>query len=289
MEAAALDPEYNNRLHGVLERVGDLAVLPHVVFKVLEISAESADTAGVEMEKAIVIDPGFSSKILIRANSAAYGLPRKMVSIREAIAFLGYRAIRNLAMTVGVFDLFIGKNDRNSLRRRGWWRRSLDSAVCARWMARELQAGYPEEAYTCALLHLLGKTLLDKLEEGDFDQVELLMANEFSELDAERRVFGVDHVMLTMGAASRWGLPPDLVAGINYISPAGPTETATKLRALTALSHFVAGVASEGWMGDLNDPLVPQWAMSELGLSEEKFEEIVRNGIAVIAAAGRDG
>jgi HD-like signal output (HDOD) protein len=157
MNAAILqDPD--RRLTAVLSKVGDLAVLPHVVFKVLEISAESADTAGIEMERAIVIDPGFSSRILIQANSAAYGLPRKLVSIKEAIAFLGYRAIRNVAMTVGVFDLFLGKNDKASLRRRTWWRQSLDTAVCGRWLSRELKAAYPEEAYTCGLLHLLGKT-----------------------------------------------------------------------------------------------------------------------------------
>lgn len=285
--ALSFEPDHN-RLQGVLDRIGDLAVLPHVVFKVLEISAESADSAGIEMERAIIIDPGFSSRILIRANSAAYGLPRKLVSIKEAIAFLGYRAIRNVAMTVGVFDVFIGKNDKTSLRRRRWWRQSLDAAICARWLARETRAGYPEEAYTCSLLHLLGKTLLDKLGEGEYEHVDQLVKGGIGDIEAERRVFGVDHVQLAAAAATLWGLPLTLVTGLDYTSAITLDDPSAQLRALTATSNFIALAALDGWDDDPNDIRIPTWALEVLSLKEEKFCELTRSGIAVIAAAGRD-
>ncbi len=284
---AALLEDPDRRLTTVLSKVGDLAVLPHVVFKVLEISAESADTAGIEMEKAIVIDPGFSSRILIQANSAAYGLPRKLVSIKEAIAFLGYRAIRNVAMTVGVFDLFLGKNDKASLRRRTWWRQSLDTAVCGRWLSRELKAAYPEEAYTCGLLHLLGKTLLDKLGEGEYAQVEELVEGGTHLIDAELQIYGVDHIQLGMGATRKWGLPEDLIIGLDYAAHPEKTPVGS-LCALTAIADFIAGRASEGWDGNPEDERIPLWALMSLNVSAQKFETLVHAGLAVIAASGRD-
>lgn len=270
-----------------MAKVGDLAALPHVIFKVLEISAESADTAGIEMERAIVIDPGFSSRILIHANSAAYGLPRKLVSIKEAIAFLGYRAIRNAAMTVGVFDLFIGKNDKASLRRRMWWRHSLDSAICGRWLSKELRVGYPEEAYTCGLLHLLGRTLLDKLGSPDYSDVETLVEAGLDPISAELQVFGVDSVTLACGAAAKWGLPQDLVEGLRYNAPAedGPTP---QLCALTALADFIAGCATDGWDVDLEDARIPMWALTLLNIPTEKLDSLVNSGLAVIAAGSRN-
>ncbi|MHB8637355.1 MAG: HDOD domain-containing protein [Fimbriimonadaceae bacterium] len=288
---AGVDPgasqSQEKALARVMSCVGDLAALPHVIFKVLEISAESADTAGIEMERAIVIDPGFSSRILIHANSAAYGLPRKLVSIKEAIAFLGYRAIRNAAMTVGVFDLFIGKNDRASLRRRMWWRHSLDSAVCGRWLSRELKVAYPEEAYTCGLLHLLGKTLLDKLGTPDYAQVEALIESGVDSIQAEIEVFGVDSVTLASGAASRWGLPQDLVQGLRYAAPSedGPTPP---LCALTAIADFIAGCATDGWDANLEDERIPGWALMILNVSADKFDSLVHGGLAVIASSSRN-
>jgi HD-like signal output (HDOD) protein len=286
MDAATMQTQ-DQALAKVLARVGDLAALPHVIFKVLEISAESADTAGIEMERAIVIDPGFSSRILIHANSAAYGLPRKLVSIKEAIAFLGYRAIRNAAMTVGVFDLFIGKNDKASLRRRMWWRHSLDSAVCGRWLAKELQTGLPEEAYTCGLIHLLGKTLLDKLGTPDYSEVEALVESGVDHIQAEICIFGVDSVALATGAASRWGLPEDLIEGLRYVAPSetGPTPL---LCALTAISDFVASCSTNGWDARAEGEQIPGWALEVLKISHEKFDALVSCGLAVIADASRN-
>src|SRR5688572_2309354 len=95
--------EANHALDQIMSKVDGMAVLPHVVFKVLEITGD-CDSPAVEMEKAINIDPGFSTKILTLANSAYFGLPKRVTSIKEALMFLGFKSIRNLAMTVGAFD-----------------------------------------------------------------------------------------------------------------------------------------------------------------------------------------
>ncbi|HVL38919.1 MAG TPA: HDOD domain-containing protein, partial [Fimbriimonadaceae bacterium] len=72
------------KLFRVMTQVAQVPVLPHVVYKVLEISS-STDTPALAIERAIVVDPGFSSKVLSLANSAFYGLPRKVTSIHEAV------------------------------------------------------------------------------------------------------------------------------------------------------------------------------------------------------------
>src|SRR5688572_14825599 len=160
-------------LEKLLARINEMPVLPHVVFKVMEISG-SSEFPAAELERAIVVDPGFSSRLITLANSAYYGLPRKVTSVREAIGFLGFKAIRQLAMTVGVFDLFIGKNDKDSLRRRRWWRQSVDTAVCCKYVAERTKLVSADDAYTCGLLHFIGKTLLDRFGEDSYEKVELL-------------------------------------------------------------------------------------------------------------------
>src|SRR5688572_28471606 len=156
-------------LDKLLARINEMPVLPHVVFKVMEITGGSEFPA-VELENAIVADPGFSSKLITLANSAYYGLPRKVTSVKEAIGFLGFKAIRQLAMTVGVFDMFIGKNDKESLRRRSWWRHSVDTAVCARYLATRTRALPADEAYSAGLFHIMGKNLLDRFGEASYEK-----------------------------------------------------------------------------------------------------------------------
>jgi HD-like signal output (HDOD) protein len=251
--------EENPRLQALLTKIDGLAVLPHVVFKVLEISG-SAESPASEMERAIVVDPGFSSKVLVLANSAAFGLPKKVVSIKEAVMFLGFRTVRNLAMTVGTFDMFVGKNDKESLRRRCWWRHSVDTAVAARYIATRTRATAPDEAYTCGLLHLIGKTLLDRSGSKEYDLVGKLVSLGATERQAERAVYGCDHVQVSTGAALKWSLPQSLVEGLRYLDPAANDAPAAKLRACTAMGTILAGWARNGTeKGEL-----PTWALDLL-------------------------
>lgn len=277
----------NDPLTTLLRKVDGLAVLPHVVFKVLEISA-SEDAPPLELERAIIVDPGFSSKVLTLANSAFFGLPRKVTSIREAILFLGFRAVRNLAMTVGTYDMFVGKSDKESLRRRGWWRHSINTAVCCKWLAFFSRKGQADDSYTCGLLHLIGKTLLDRFGDGDYERVTMLIQCGIPELDAEARVFGCNHVEVSHAAAERWGFPETLVSGLSYLFEPEPDDPYRIQRACTVVGSEISKISQFR----LDNPGVeeaahnfPVWALEALGIPEEKLDMVVEQGIGAIAAA----
>ncbi len=75
-QSMADDPGHNPVQEGtvnpsaakIVQSIGELAVLPHVVFKVLELSGDS-DNPATELEKVITVDPAFSAKLLSHANS----------------------------------------------------------------------------------------------------------------------------------------------------------------------------------------------------------------------------
>ncbi|MBX3120228.1 MAG: HDOD domain-containing protein [Fimbriimonadaceae bacterium] len=274
--------EDNDSTQTILDKVNELAVLPQVVYKVVELSA-STDTAASEIERAIVVDPGFSTKLLTAANSAYYGLPKKVTSVKEAIMFLGFKTVRQIAMTVGIYDMFVGKNDKESLRRRAWWRHSIDTAVCARWLAKETKSINPDNAYTCGLLHYIGKTLLDRFGEEDYELTKPMIEAGMTEIEAELELFGVDHVHIAKAAAQKWGFPEELIAGIDYHTPTAADSDFPKHGACIALASAIAFRALEG----LHDPdhWMPSWAAERLGIGPESYESISEEGSRVIAHA----
>jgi HD-like signal output (HDOD) protein len=275
--------EKNDKLSLVLAKVTEVAVLPHVVFKVLELSA-SSDSGTADIERAINVDPGFSSKILVLANSAYMALPRRITSIREALLFLGFKQVRQLAMTVGVFDLFAGKNDRESLRRRAWWRHSVDSAISARWLADQTKKVSGDDAYTCALLHLIGKTLLDRYGGVDYKHVEDIMAQGLKDYKAEEAIYGCHHIQVATAVCMKWRLPESLVSGLNYAHAADPDDTSRFLRAVVALASRIATYAIEG--ADISDQpnALPLWALEVIGLGHVPGDQIIKGATAAIAA-----
>ena len=169
---AAPQFSHENPVDQVLAKTKDIAVLPHVVFKIMELSG-SDETSLATLERTILVDPGFSAKILTVANSAHYALPKRCSSIREAVMFIGLRQVRQICMTVGLLDTFMGRTDKESMRKRGWWRMSVDTAMCAKSIAAVVQGVDPDTAYSCGLLHLIGKTILDRYNPSEYSKVEM--------------------------------------------------------------------------------------------------------------------
>lgn len=272
----------NDRTQELLARIGEIAVLPHVVYKVLELSG-SDDTSAIEIERAIQIDPGFASRVLTLANSAHFALPKKVSSIKDAIMFCGLKTVRELAMTVGAYDLFMGKQDKSSMRRRTWWRHSLDTAVCCKWLAARTRCVPIEEAYTCGLLHLIGKILLDRFGGEDYDEVDRLIEGGFKEPDAELNVFGSNHVLLAVAATQMWGFPPVLSNGLNYIDEPSETEFARNHRSCLAIASPIAWFAMVGRQGGQQQELsLPLWATNTVGISTEHHLELITGAIHAI-------
>lgn len=275
--------ESGTGVQGVLAKVGDVAVLPQVVYKIMEATG-SAETTAQAVESQILVDPGFASKVLAQANSAYYALPKKVTSIREAVMFLGFKAVRQLAMAAGVFDLFVGKTDRESLRRRTWWRHSLDTAICCKGLAPLFPGIDPDEAYTCGLLHVIGKTLMDRADPEAYNKVEFLTSKGASVCQAELAVFKCTHSEVNVAAALKWGFPPVLVSGVDYQHEPDPSDPAGRTRALVALCSAVAQSAVDGERALQSDAL--DWAFSWLSIEKDYYPALASKGRELIIAAG---
>jgi putative nucleotidyltransferase with HDIG domain len=258
----------------VVQKVKDLAALPQVVHQIIHLT-NNPNASVKDLERLISIDQGMSTRVLNTVNSAYYGFSRKIASIKDAVVLLGFKAVRNLAMTVSVFDLFVGKTDRQNLRRGKWWRHSIDTALCARLIASQVAGVSPDEAYTAGLLHDIGKPLLDRYGDAPYEQVEDLVAQGVPELTAERQVYGCDHAAVGRAVSQHWGFPEKLVEAIGCHH----TESAdglgdAPLTAVVVLANFVAHLlrqpdAPDTWWFEL-----PAWIADTLQLSPQQLQSL---------------
>mgnify|MGYP000365601377 CR=1 FL=1 len=258
----------------ILQKVKELAVLPQVVHQVLELTNNPNATAR-DLERVISIDQGMSVRVLNTVNSAYYGLPRKIASIKDAVVLLGFKTIRNLAMTASMFDLFVGKTDRQNLRRGKWWRHSIDTGLCARLIASQVDGVSPDEAYTAGLLHDIGKPLLDRYGGAPYEQVEDLMNQGMPELEAEREVFGCDHAEVGREISLHWGFPEKLVEAIgeHHAETLRPWQD-TRLVAVVILANQLAHLLRQPHPPDDWWFSLPAWLMEALHLTSQRLHSL---------------
>ena len=232
------------------QRVRDLPALPQAIAEAL--TALRNEAVGADRcAELIGRDPVLAARVLRLANSAFYGVPGRVNSIRDAVHLLGRRALGSLltvAMTAGLFDASRCKGFDYS----GFWRHGLATALAARALARTLQAD-EDGAFTCGLLHDIGRLAL----AAQFPEALSAALQRGRELDGgealfEVEVLGVDHAAYGAAVARQWRLPAEVVQAIaSHHAPmpaagGGPSQ-ADIVHCCDAIAHALdlAGDAEE--------------------------------------------
>lgn len=246
-------------LDDILSGDTDLAALPQVVMRVIDLTADPKATPA-DLERVIGSDQALAAKLLTLANSSYYGLPRRISSLREAVVFLGFKTLRNMAMTITTFNLFLGRSDADSLVARAVWRHSVDTAQCAKAIVSLLPPAVREEAgadqaYTGALLHDIGKMALDRSHHNLFTTiVEISREYGVRYSEAETGALPFHHGEIGAALAARWNLPPMLCEAIAFHHTPLAAEINPKLTAAISLAneivHFLQDSPRQDHPGD---------------------------------------
>jgi HD-like signal output (HDOD) protein len=199
----------------VCRRIEEISTLPHIALRVLEV-ASNPDTGAREVKQIMEADAALSARVLRCVNSSAYAVRNKVTNLQQAVAFLGIKQIRNLAMTAGVSSLFqddvrIGLYDRKLL-----WRHLVSVGICARMIAMRLHLLYFEDVFLAGLLHDVGIILEDQYAHRAFSHIiDALQPGKM--LPAiECRHLGFDHCTLGEWMARQWKLPGGVIDAIRW-------------------------------------------------------------------------
>jgi putative nucleotidyltransferase with HDIG domain len=190
----------------LVQRAGDLKVLPSVAKKVME-TVEKENTSAVDLSRVIENDEAITSRVLKIANSAFYGLRSQVKDLRHAVALLGFSNIKNLVITASTRGLHKSFGITEQLM----WDHSVGSAVGARLLARgdrQLQ----DLAFLSGLLHDVGQVVLNNETPQIYADVTARVYNEgVAAIDVEREIYGYDHTDVGAGVLTKWGFPEELV------------------------------------------------------------------------------
>lgn len=229
----------------VLKRIRDIPSLPDVVNKILAIIS-LPQTPASEIARLISFDPGLTTKILRMVNSAAYGFQRQISSIQHGIMILGFNTVRGLVLSASIFKLFEGHAHPGGLNHEKFWEHSLGTAVAARLLAKELRIPDADDVFSAAMLHDIGKVVLDVYFKQDYAQVLAEARKERIPLHGEpfyqleERILGVTHAGIGQFLAAKWKLPVAITEVIQYHHRPHEAETCQPLVHLVALADELA-------------------------------------------------
>ncbi len=198
----------------ILDSVRSLPPLPAAVGRLIALAHE-IDTDFRQIAAVIEADQTLTARTLRAANSAMYGVSRRVQTVRQATVLLGRETIMNLAVGASVLGLKGSMAKPWPVNPEAFWRHTMAVAMMARTLALHLRLPDPEEAFAAGLLHDIGKLVM--LEHFGDLYGQVLMAAQYGSgplHQLEREVLETDHAVVGHALCLHWNIPPSLTRAV---------------------------------------------------------------------------
>ena len=202
-------------LDDIVKKIEGLATLPQVALHVLKVVNDPQAGAG-DLKAVMESDLSLCARVLRSANSSAYALRIKITNLQQAIAYLGLKQVRSLALAANVSSMFQPDAYAGSYRTNDLWRHSVAVGITARLLGIRLNVPNYEDLFLAGLLHDIGILLENEYVNARFCRVMESLDPARTLCENENNHLGFDHTQLGARIAAKWGLPTSVQTAIAH-------------------------------------------------------------------------
>ena len=199
----------------ILKSIDKLPAFPATLHRVSELVGDP-DFAIADLVDVIKYDQSITANILRMCNSPYFAIRYEVSSLREAVIYLGRKNILHVVYTAGTSRFY------KKVKGYYWgasklWEHSVGVALMSQILAKRIYDREDPRLFTAGLLHDIGKVVLGEFVHDSFQEIMDLVSNqEYSFLEAEKEVIGINHAELGGEIASLWNFPKEIKDAITY-------------------------------------------------------------------------
>ena len=190
-----------------------LPSLPAVVVKVMEVLRDP-DAGMKEVASLLERDPVMAARTLRIASSAAFAGGSKRITLQEALARLGTKALKSLLVEASTQKLFVSRNVQINDQLKVLWEHSVAVGLLARDVLALTGQGDSESAYLAGLLHDVGKPVVASVLLELERQLTEVYQKGWIDSGEWLKVVRAVHRKVGVALAEKWQLPVPIVVCI---------------------------------------------------------------------------
>jgi len=187
-------------------------IIPEIIRLVREPCAGMA-----EYEKVISRDPALTAQVLRIVNSSYYNVSKKVSDLRLALTLLGTQEIYRIVLNASFYQILHSVFDRLAYDFNIFWKHSQVAANAASYLAEKFENRFMGEAYAAALLHDVGKLIMEQYFPQEWEKVVVdFETSGKSFCESEKKYFGLTHAEIGVLLLETWQIPPEIVTAVQY-------------------------------------------------------------------------
>ena len=196
----------------------NIPTLPQILEELIK-RLSDVDSSLESIEDLIEIDQAITSRILKVSNKVEFLEPEepRITSVHDALQKIGLEHAKRISLNVSVLDLMENVEFPPTFRFASLWQHCLGVAVASSILAEELGYENPDQAYTCGLVHDIGKLIKIKFNQEEFcTEVQAAREGNMDLHDFEMINECLMHDTLGSLMMEFWQMPAELTAVIRY-------------------------------------------------------------------------
>jgi len=232
-------------------RVEQLPAMPHSALNVLQLDNDLSKVNINDLVRPIEADPGLTTQVLKFLNSAFFGFQHPVSSVKQGIALVGIRTVKNFVLWKAVFSL-IPKTGDSAFDVKLLWQDSLRRALFARMLVTQFGCSEQDLAFAGGLLQDMAIPLLLKKKPQQtsmlLQEIKKHPEKRLSELELENH--GWTHADAAEMMCKSWKIPEDLrtlMANHTKIDPYVECPADNPEQLAVSLSALLPTVALNRW------------------------------------------
>lgn len=226
------------KIKRITESIIGLPTLPTVVAKMITL-VDNPRTSASSLARLIASDQALTARVLKLANSAYYGFSREISTVNMAIVVLGFNTVKDMGLSLSVFDAFKSGKQNESFDLNRFWEHSIACGIASRMLARTYLPRYTGEAFVAGLLHDIGKVILNQYFQPEFMQIISLQNEGMSLEEAENTIIHTHHAQIGSWLAEKWNLPRIISRALLYHHEPWAAEKEAVFHALVYLADYL--------------------------------------------------
>jgi len=196
----------------IKDKIKRLPLTDASLFEVISLLNDPASNFEQIIEK---LSPDIVARFLKMANSAYYS--REVRSIKYAVQLLGYKKMTQILNASILIDHFAKRSDFKNFNFNKFQMHAQFCASVARALGEILDYSDPEDLFTVATLHNIGKLVIAVYFKDNHEKIIALKKSEdISTSEAEQRILGITHAEIGSLVLKDLNIPRDICDGVRF-------------------------------------------------------------------------
>jgi len=264
-----------NQIDRIIRRVDRLPTLP-IIYTKLTSLLQAPNTTVQTIGNIIAEDQAIAVKVLRLVNSAFYGLPHKIGSLKHAIVLLGLNQVKNLVLATSTLQMFQEFKSAQAFDMKKFWEHSVGCAIAAKVLAETAHLTSPDDIFSGGLLHDVGKLIhAIYLDEAFTAVIADVQENGVPMIESEKKILGYDHSYTGRELAARWSLSQGTIEMIAHHHLADTSARITKEVAAVHVGDILCIALGLGSGGEKKVPVAQTKAWDILDIDLSRLDYIV--------------